>query len=230
MTGVRWWIAGVLLLAGAGIYTAGVQAETSVLAKVSIPSDADSIRRGAETIVTVCMTCHSLKYIKYSNLLSLGVARDTLDLWKGDKDLNASLVSLTPDDMARASFGKVPPDLSLITAARAGSGRYVYSLLTGFYTDTNGNAGNHVFAGIVMPDVLGYAFAANAADRRQIEQTATDAAAFLEWAAEPNAGFRVKLGTAVIIYLVILTTLLYLWKRRIWKDVDHGIDSGVKET
>jgi len=225
MKGLGLWAAGALLL-----FNAGVHADTAALKDVSISTDADTLRRGAETIATLCMNCHSLKYLKYRDLLNIGVDRDSLDLWKGDKDLNAPLLSLTPADMARASYGKVPPDLSLITAAREHGGRFVYSVLTGFYADDNGNTNNHAFPGIAMPDVLGYSFAGTQEQHRQIERTAADAAGFLVWAADPNAAFRMKLGSAVILYLVILTVLLYLWKRRIWKDVDHDIENSIRES
>ncbi len=214
---IRRWAMG--LLVPVWLVSNGVHAAPPV----PIPSDAASVQHGAETVTSLCMNCHSLKYIRYRNLLTLGVDRDTLDLWKGDKHLNSPLFSLMPADMARASFGKEPPDLSLITAAREGGGQYVYRLLTGFYTTEDNTTDNHEFPGIAMPDVLGYSFQGSDADRRQIERTAADVAAFLEWAAEPNAGFRIKLGGFVIVYLVILTTLLFLWKRRIWKGVDHGI-------
>ena len=221
MTGIRLLAMAMLmleLLLASGAHTASAAAPD-----VQIPGDDASVRRGAEMVTTLCMNCHSLKYIHYRNLLQLGVRRDTLDLWKGDKNLNSPLLGQMPADMARASFGKVPPDLSLITSAREGGGHYVYALLTGFYSAEDGTTDNHAFAGITMPDVLGYSFAGSAAGRRQIERTAADVAAFLEWAAEPSAGFRVKLGGAVILYLVVLTTLLFLWKRRIWKGIDHGI-------
>jgi len=203
-------------------FAAAADASTVPLADVRIAADAGSIRRGAETVVTVCMNCHSLKYIKFRDLLDVGVKRDSLDLWKGDKDLNAALIGSTPAEVARQVYGVVPPDLSLITAAREEGGRYVYSLLTGFYTDDSGNTDNHVFPGITMPDILGYTFASNAKDRHEIENNAGDVAAFLVWAADPDAGVRKKIGIAVIIYLVILTVLLYFWKKRIWKGLDKG--------
>ena len=119
-------------------------------------------------------------------------------------------------------YGVMPPDLSLITAARAHGGRYVYSLLTGFYIDDSGNSDNHVFPGITMPDVFGYSFVSDEDSRHDIEQNAGDVAGFLVWAADPDAGIRKKIGIVVILYLVILTTLLYFWKRRIWRGLDHG--------
>jgi len=204
------------------LFVTAVGASEKPLADVSIASDDASIRRGAETVVTVCMNCHSLKYVKYRDLLDVGVKRDSLDLWKGDRDLGASLVGNTPADVAREVYGVVPPDLSLITAAREGGGRYVYSLLTGFYTNDNGDTDNHVFPGVTMPDVLGYTFASDAKDRHDIEKISADVAAFLVWASDPDAGTRKNIGIGVMIYLLILTVLLYFWKQRIWKGLDKG--------
>jgi cytochrome c1 len=224
----RWQI-----LLGGGLLAVGavyVFASDAPLADVTISSDTVTVRRGAETVVTVCMNCHGLKYIKYRDLLDIGVDRDTLNLWKGDKDLNSALVSLTPPDVARDTYGVVPPDLSLITAARRHGGRYVYSMLTGFYSDEQGFTANRVFPGIAMPDVLGYSFAGNDDERHQIEHTARDVAGFLTWAAEPTASFRTTLGVGVIVYLVILTSLLYLWKRRIWRRLDGSAATAIRES
>ena len=199
-----------------------VGASEKPLADIRIASDDASIRRGAETVVTMCMNCHSLKYIKYRDLLDIGVERDSLDLWKGDRDLGSSLIGNTPAEVAKEVYGVVPPDLSLITAAREGGGRYVYALLTGFYNDDNGDTDNHVFPGITMPDVLGYTFVSDAKDRKEIENESANVAAFLVWASDPDAGTRKNIGIAVMIYLLILTVLLYFWKKRIWKGLDKG--------
>jgi len=222
MNGGRACLIMVLLLAVIG----GANASALPLADVSIATNAEAIRRGADTVVTVCMNCHNLNYVKFRDLLDVGVSHDSLDLWKGDKDLNAPLIGSTPADMALEIFGVIPPDLSLITAARAHGGRYVYSLLVGFYVDGSGNTDNHVFPGIKMPDVLGYTFASDNNEHQAIEQSAGDVAAFLVWAADPNAGLRKKIGIAVIIYLIILTTLLSFWKRRIWKGVSKRSSHG----
>ena len=67
-----------------------------------------------------------------------------------------------------------------------------------------------------MPDVLSYSDAKDSAQREPLEQQAKDAAAFLNWAADPHAAERRHMGYYVLGYLVILTILLYLSKRRIW--------------
>jgi cytochrome c1 len=52
-----------------------------------------------------------------------------------------------------------------------------------------------------------------------VEQYATDVAAFLTWTAEPKLEQRKALGLRVMTFLLSLTVLLYLYKRRVWKDV-----------
>jgi ubiquinol-cytochrome c reductase cytochrome c1 subunit len=53
------------------------------------------------------------------------------------------------------------------------------------------------------------------------EQMAKDVAAFLTWAAEPKMEERKQLGVKVIIFLSLLSVLLYVAYRRLWRDVDH---------
>lgn len=52
-----------------------------------------------------------------------------------------------------------------------------------------------------------------------LEQNARDVAAFLSWAADPHLDARKQTGWQAMFYLLILTVLLYLAKRRIWKNV-----------
>ena len=47
---------------------------------------------------------------------------------------------------------------------------------------------------------------------------AKDVAAFLTWAAEPTLDERKKIGFRVIIFLIVLSSLLYLTKKKIWAD------------
>ena len=53
-----------------------------------------------------------------------------------------------------------------------------------------------------------------------IDQMAKDVTTFLTWAAEPTLEARHKMGVRVIIFLIILTTLVYFSMRRLWSDVD----------
>jgi ubiquinol-cytochrome c reductase cytochrome c1 subunit len=54
-----------------------------------------------------------------------------------------------------------------------------------------------------------------------VEQQAKDVSAFLMWAAEPKLEDRKQMGFAVMIYLVLLTALLYWSYRRVWRNESH---------
>ena len=183
---------------------------------IAIPDSPDAVRRGAEVITNVCMSCHSLKYIKYGNLSELGFSEKELGTLRGGKSPKDALITDMSPEMLRETFGIEPPDLSLMANAREGGPDYIYSLLTGFYQKPDGSVDNKLFPGIKMPDVLSYSDAKGPAQREPLEQQAKDAAAFLNWAADPHAAERRHMGYYVLGYLVILTILLYLSKRRIW--------------
>jgi ubiquinol-cytochrome c reductase cytochrome c1 subunit len=54
-----------------------------------------------------------------------------------------------------------------------------------------------------------------------IDQMAKDVVAYLAWASEPKMEERKELGVKVMIFLVLLSVLLFLAYRQLWKDVDH---------
>ena len=51
------------------------------------------------------------------------------------------------------------------------------------------------------------------------EQVAKDVSAFLMWAAEPKLEERHEVGFGVMAFLLLLSVLLYLSYRKLWKDV-----------
>ena len=187
---------------------------------MAIPQTPEAVRRGAEVITNVCVACHSLKYVKYGGLSELGFSAKDLDTMRGGKELKEPLLAGMDPDMLRESFGVEPPDLSLMANAREGGASYIYALLMGFYQKPDGSVDNHVFPGIKMPDVLNTSDAKDPAQRAPLEEQAKDVAAFLNWAADPHAAERRHLGYYVIAYLVVLTILLYLSKRRVWARLD----------
>jgi cytochrome c1 len=52
-----------------------------------------------------------------------------------------------------------------------------------------------------------------------LEQHASDVVQFLTWAAEPRMEDRKRIGIKVLIFLLVLTVLLYFVKRKVWSDV-----------
>jgi len=54
-----------------------------------------------------------------------------------------------------------------------------------------------------------------------VEQYAKDISAFMMWVAEPDMTARKELGFRVMLFLILLTGMMYLVKRRLWSNVDH---------
>lgn len=192
----------------------GARAESDVAA-VNFDRSAAALKRGAEVVTGVCMGCHSLRYVRYRELLGVGFTPAEVDTLRGTRMLEDSLLSVLTDDDAVQSFGLVPPDQSLLAKARAGGADYIYAFVTGYEKNAQGEVINTVFPGVKMPDILDYA-STDAAQRAILQQQARDAAVFLEWAADPRAAERHRIGYFVLAYLAALTLLLYLLKRRVW--------------
>jgi ubiquinol-cytochrome c reductase cytochrome b/c1 subunit len=63
-----------------------------------------------------------------------------------------------------------------------------------------------------------------------VDQQAKDVAAFMMWAAEPHMMARKRIGFQVIIFLIVLSGLLYFTKKKVWHEVEkprelaHGQD------
>lgn len=147
---------------------------------------------------------------------------------------SAKLADRFPDPFpnakaAAAGFGIAPPDLSLMSKARGHGDDYIYSLLTGYgekdaegtdITCGEGSYGNPYFvAGSCLAmspplaeDLIEYADGTPAT----VDQQAKDVTVFLAWAAEPHMETRKQMGVKVILFLIFLSVLLYLAKKRVW--------------
>ena len=146
------------------------------------------------------------------------------------------------------------PDLSLMAKARAGfhgpyglginqllkgmgGPEYIASLLAGYTGEEKEEAGtvlyeNTAFPGgwISMPpplygDDVVYADGAS----NEIEHEAQDVAAFLMWTAEPQLVARRETGFQGVIFLVILSVMLYLTNKRLWAPVKGRAKGGAAE-
>jgi cytochrome c1 len=189
----------------------------------------EQIRRGLTVFTDVCMGCHSAVYVTYKGLMDypeIGLSREAVDELRGEHPLAAGMVTdLSPED-AEVSYGKVPPDLSIITNARRGGANYVYSILTGFEHDPHGKVPdgnfNEYFPGnrIAMPDPLGW-LDHDESDTAELDQQAQDVAAFLAFIADPHQNERHAIGAWVMGFLILLVIVLGLLKKEVWKDVKH---------
>ena len=56
-----------------------------------------------------------------------------------------------------------------------------------------------------------------------VEQMSKDVTTFLMWAAEPHLESRHKMGFKAILYLIILTILVYFSMKRIWSRIESEV-------
>jgi cytochrome c1 len=197
-------------------FSINVWANEATLEKVEVATDKPAIERGAEALMNTCHSCHSMKYVKYRDLVSFGMDKQKVDGWRGDQPLDAPLLSQMSETDTVASFGKVPPDLSLMVKARDGGANYLYSYLLGYYLSPEGVLGNHFYPETKMPDILNISTTTESAQRAEIQNQARDIVSFLAWVSDPHEAERIRLGYYVIAYLLVMTTLLYFVKDRIW--------------
>ena len=124
--------------------------------------DLISLQKGAHTFVNYCLGCHSLGYVRYSQLQELGLTEQQIKDYlvvTGAKVGDLMTVAAHPKD-AKEWFGTPPPDLSVIARSRsshAGSGAdWLYTYLRGFYRDATRPTGwnNTVFPNVGMPHAL----------------------------------------------------------------------------
>jgi ubiquinol-cytochrome c reductase cytochrome c1 subunit len=134
---------------------------------------------------------------------------------------------------AKASNGGAyPPDFSVLVKARSGGANYIFSVLLGYedppsdITLDDGVYYNRYMYGnkIKMPkplsnDSVTYSDGTSATE----EQMAKDVITFLTWAAEPHLEARYKLGFRAIVYLIILTVLVYFSMKKIWSRIESEV-------
>lgn len=209
--------------------------------------DRASLQRGAQLYMNYCSSCHSLKYLRFSRMAEdLGLTEEEVMTnlnFTGAKFGEHILVAM-PEEHAAKWFGKMPPDLSLISRVRGSN--WIYTYLKSFYLDETRPLGwnNQLFPNASMPNPLwqlqGMQHAefsepdATTGERHvealkitqpgrqnaaEFDQTARDITNFLEYAGEPAALKRQSMGVWVILFLAALTFLFFLLKQEYWKDV-----------
>ncbi len=146
--------------------------------------------------------------------------------------------SFPNDQAAAAALGKAPPDMWLLAKSRkyergfpnfvfdiftnyqeVGSD-YVYGILTG-YTHQDDPQWNLYYPGhkIAMPMPLADgAVKYTDGTPEKLQNYAADVTAFLSWAAEPTMTERKKIGFRVMVFLIVLSVLMYQIKKRVWAD------------
>lgn len=150
---------------------------------------------------------------------------------------------------AYANNGAAPPDMSVLAKARGiergfptfifdiftqyqeGGPDYIYSLLTGYQeppegvTVADGTYFNPYFAGsaaLAMAPPLDDGFVTyDDGTPETLDQYSKDVSAFLMWAAEPHLEDRKSTGFMVLMFMLLLTALVYITKRAVFANQPH---------
>jgi ubiquinol-cytochrome c reductase cytochrome c1 subunit len=150
----------------------------------------------------------------------------------------------TPNDHFPMSGLENAPDLSLMAKARAGfhgpygtglsqlfngigGPEYMHSLLVGYTGEEKEEAGNVFWENtafstgwIAMPPPLSDGLVEFAdGSPNDVHALAEDVTAFMMWAAEPHMMARKQAGLTAVVFLTVLSVLLYLTNKRLWASV-----------
>ena len=209
--------------------------------------DRASLQRGYQVYQEVCSGCHSVQHLSYRNLSEKGGPEFSTEEAKAiaaqfevedgpNSDgemfmrpgrLSDKFVKPYPNVEAStaANDGAYPPDMSVLTKARAGGADYIYSLLLGYEEAPTGFElddgvyynkyipGNKIKMSAPLSDgLVEYSDSTQATTA----QMAKDVTTFLVWTAEPHLEAQHRMGFKAIIYLIILFTLVYMSKQKVW--------------
>ena len=131
-----------------------------------------------------------------------------------------------------ANGGAYPPDMSVLVKARVGGANYIYSLLQGYEDAPIGITldegvyynkymyGNKIkMANQLSDGLVEYGDGTEAT----VEQMSKDVTTFLMWTAEPHLEARHRMGFKAIVYLIILTILVYYSMKKIWSRIETEV-------
>lgn len=209
--------------------------------------DKASMQRGLQIYRNVCANCHSLKRIYFRNFEALGYTEAQIkniaaeytvmneepneegDMFeRAAKPSDAFPSPFANDNAAKyANGGALPPDLSLITKARANGSNYLYALLTGYEEAphgeelSSGQYWNKYFPGhklSMAPPLSDGLVGYEDGTPETVEQYARDITNFLTWAADPYMEERKRTGMKVILFLLVFAGVLWAVKKKVWAD------------
>ena len=211
-------------------------------------NDKISLQRGAQIFVNHCLNCHSASAMRYSRLTDLGLTEAQIvgNLVLAGEKVGEPMVSVLEPKDAKAFFGVVPPDLSLLARSRGPD--WIYTYLRGFYRDPSTKTGwnNTVFPNVGMPHVLWEyqgepvlqvttKMDPNTGDKVETrklalagpgklkpveyDQYVADLVNFMTYLSEPAQTNRKMWGIVVLFFLAGFVVIALLLKGEYWKDV-----------
>ena len=136
------------------------------------------------------------------------------------------------EEAKSANGGAYPPDMSVLVKARKGGADYIYSILLGYedppediklddgvYYNKYMYGKKIKMSAPLSDDIVEYSDGTKATT----EQMAKDVVSFLMWASEPHLEQRHKIGFRVILYLIVLSALVYFSMKKIWSRIESKI-------
>jgi ubiquinol-cytochrome c reductase cytochrome c1 subunit len=240
-------IALLLALAPVWVYAAGGQSIHLDKANID-PDNTQSLQRGARLFVNYCLSCHSASLMRYERMgKDLGISEELVSenlMFTGGKVGDLMTVATAPAD-AKAWFGTVPPDLTVIARSRGVD--WLYTYLRSFYRDDSRHVGinNLAFPDVGMPHVMwelqGWQEPIITTEKdhegnevkvvdlelvepglmtpKEFDRAIRDLVNFLDYMGEPAKHERKALGVKVLLFLFLFLAVAYLLKRDYWKDV-----------
>ena len=210
--------------------------------------DRAALQRGYKVYREVCAGCHSMRLLYYRDLIDIGFSPEQIQAIASEytvidgpddegsmferpaKPFDRFVGPFANEQEARFNNnGAYPPDLSVIAKARKNGADYLYHLLLG-YTDPPVNFevsegmyynkwvdGNQI--AMAPPLDEGYVDYDDGTNNT-LPQLAEDVVTFLKWSAEPELEDRKSLGIKVILFFIVLGFIVFLAKRRLWKDIN----------
>lgn len=207
-------------------------------------SDKAALQNGAKLFVNYCLNCHGASFMRYKNLMDLGLTEEQVKenlMFTGDKIGDLMMVAARHDEQKKW-FGATPPDLTIVARARGEAGApkagadWLYTYLRTFYRDDSRPTGwnNLAFEAVGMPHVLWELQGTQVMDPTthklslavpgkmsavEYDKAVSDLVGFMVWMAEPQQEYRKTLGFFVLGFLVLLFVVAYALKKEYWKDI-----------
>ncbi|MGJ8582972.1 MAG: cytochrome c1 [Marinosulfonomonas sp.] len=212
--------------------------------------DQAQLQRGLQVYTEVCSACHGLKYVAFRELEDLGYSEDQVRAYAAqfevfDAELDDFRTALPTDHFPHSSLSNAP-DLSLMAKARAGfhgpaglginqllkgmgGPEYIVALLNGYTGEEKEEAGAILYENSIFPSgyiAMGPPLSGGDVEyadghSNDLHHEAEDVAAFLMWAAEPKMMVRKQVGFVAVLFLGLLSVLLYLTNKRLWAPFKH---------
>ena len=209
--------------------------------------DKSAIQRGFKVYREVCSGCHSMSLLYYRDLIDIGFSDEEVKAIAAEytvidgpneegemferpaKPSDRFVPPFSNEQEARISNnGSYPPDLSVITKAKKHGPDYIFNLLLG-YTEppVDFELGEGMYynkwkeghqISMAQPLDEGYVDYDDGTENN-LPQLAEDITTFLVWSAEPELEERKKLGIKVILFFIVLGSIVFIVKNRLWREI-----------